>query len=254
MSRYVDDIALVLRRVDYGDADVIVDLLTQQHGRVGVFARSARKSTRRFTGGLGPFTRLAVRYRPGKESALGTLQQAEGVEFLEGIVSDPLRLAAGSWLVSLVEGITQPTLGGDPFFSYIVRILRWLSTASSPAHIACGMLRAEIVLLQDAGVLGAMDCCQRSGVALESMDRAIFSPGFGLISYAAKEAQDHGIPLRKPSLVLLQSVLDRKMMDEVSEAALHPLREGLRETWAHLLDRLPKTWVAWDRAICAEIR
>lgn len=254
MSRYLDDIALVLRRVDYGEADVIVDLLTQQGGRVSVFARSARKSTRRFTGGLGPFTRLAIRYRPGKESSLGTLQQAEGVEFFEGIVADPLRLAAGAWLTSLIEGITQPELGGDPFFSYVVTIFRWLSGAQSPSHIACGMLRAEIVLLQDAGVLAAIDQCQRTGRRLAEMRSAVFCPGVGLIADDARTANDRGVPLSRESLDLLTAVLERRMVSEVSAQALHPLREALRDNWAHLLDKLPRTWQAWDQAMRAAIR
>jgi len=254
MSQYIDDMALVLRRVDYGEADVIVDLLTQQGGRVGVFARSARKSTRRFTGGLGPFTRLAVRYKPGKESSLGTLQNAESVEFFDGIVEDPLRLAAGAWLVSLIESITQPGLGGDPFFTYVLTILRWLSATSSPQLIACGMLRAEIVLLQDAGVLAELDRCQRTGVALDAMQEAVFRPGVGLISSEARTTEDRGIILKKGSLDLLSAVLERRMVPDVSADALHPLREGLRENWAYLLDKLPRTWRTWDQAIRLEIR
>lgn len=249
MARYVDDVALVLRRVDYGEADVILDLLTQTSGRASVFARSARKSTRRFTGGLGPFSCFAIRYRPGRESSLGTLQTAECIEFFGGIVEDHLRLAAGSWLVSLVEAITQPLLGGDPFFTYIVTILRWLNGANSPSHIACGMLRAEIVLLQDAGVLAAMDMCQRSHRPLAELDAAVFSPGVGLIGRDVLEAGERGALLKRPSLDLLQSVLERRMVNDVTGDALQPLREGLRDSWAELLDRLPRTWKTWDEAI-----
>ena len=35
--------ALVLRKVDYGEADLVVTLLTADHGKRTVFARSARK-------------------------------------------------------------------------------------------------------------------------------------------------------------------------------------------------------------------
>lgn len=254
MSQYIDDMALVLRRVDYGEADVIVDLLTQRGGRVGVFARSARKSTRRFTGGLGPFTRLAVRYKPGRESSLGTLQNAEGVEFFEGVVQDPLRLAAGAWLVSLIESITQPTMGADPFFTYVLTILRWLSTCASPEYIACGMLRAEIVLLQDAGVLAELDRCQRTGLEIGTMHEAIFRPGVGLISASARTPEDRGVTLKKSSLELLAAVLERRMVPDVSGSALHPVREGLRDNWAHLLDKLPRTWSTWDQAVRAAVR
>ncbi|MBX7197665.1 MAG: DNA repair protein RecO, partial [Sandaracinaceae bacterium] len=40
--------AVLLRSVDFGEADRIVTLLTEQHGRVAVMARGARRSQKRF--------------------------------------------------------------------------------------------------------------------------------------------------------------------------------------------------------------
>lgn len=251
MQNYVEDVAILLRRVDYGDADVIVDLLTQQHGRISVFARNARKSARRFAGGLEPFTRMRVRFRAGREGSLGSLQEAENLEFFQGIVEDPLRLAAAAWLTSLIEGITQPQLGGDPFFSYVVTIFRWLHQVSSPQALACGVLRAELVLLQDAGVLASMTVCQSSGKPLSELERAIFRPGEGLVEYSASRLGDHGILLESASLRLLEAVLERRVLPDLQGAALHPLREGLYASWASVLDREPRTWKAWDQLLRA---
>ncbi len=52
--------ALVLRTTAYRDNDLIVDLLTDGQGRVGVMARGARKSRKRYGGALELGTRLAV--------------------------------------------------------------------------------------------------------------------------------------------------------------------------------------------------
>ena len=46
--------AIVLRRVAYGEADLVVTLLGLDTGRVSALARAARKSSRRFAGGLEP--------------------------------------------------------------------------------------------------------------------------------------------------------------------------------------------------------
>jgi DNA repair protein RecO (recombination protein O) len=45
--------AIVLRAVNYGEADRVVTLFGRDIGRVSALARSARKSQRRFAGGLG---------------------------------------------------------------------------------------------------------------------------------------------------------------------------------------------------------
>ncbi len=52
--------ALVLRTTVYRESDLIVDLLTDGRGRVGVMARGARKSRKRYGGALEVGTRLAV--------------------------------------------------------------------------------------------------------------------------------------------------------------------------------------------------
>ena len=61
-------LAVLLRSVDYGEADRIVTLLTERRGRVSVLARSARKSTKRFLGALEPFGVIEA------EIALGTAE------------------------------------------------------------------------------------------------------------------------------------------------------------------------------------
>lgn len=47
--------ALVLRRTPYRDADLVVTLFCESLGQVSALARAARKSQRRFGGGLEPF-------------------------------------------------------------------------------------------------------------------------------------------------------------------------------------------------------
>ena len=55
MDRFVAK-AIVLGSVDYGEADRIVTLFTEERGRRSAFAAGARKSRKRFAGALEPFT------------------------------------------------------------------------------------------------------------------------------------------------------------------------------------------------------
>ena len=42
--------ALVIRRVDYSDHDVILTVLTRHKGKLSLMAKNARKSVKRFSG------------------------------------------------------------------------------------------------------------------------------------------------------------------------------------------------------------
>ena len=50
----------LLRSVEYGEADRIVTFLTLEFGKVGMFAKGARRSRRRFGGALEPFLGIFI--------------------------------------------------------------------------------------------------------------------------------------------------------------------------------------------------
>lgn len=68
--------ALLLRRVDYAEADWVVTLLTEDAGRVSALARAARKSRKRFGGSLEPMHTLKVRLEERPHAELLTLREA----------------------------------------------------------------------------------------------------------------------------------------------------------------------------------
>jgi len=85
--------AIVLGAVNYGEADRIVTLFGRATGRVSALARGARKSQRRFAGGLGlcAIGTAALRERPGAE--LLTLERFDVTEPHPGLGADVARLA-----------------------------------------------------------------------------------------------------------------------------------------------------------------
>ncbi|MXW43706.1 MAG: DNA repair protein RecO, partial [Candidatus Dadabacteria bacterium] len=52
--------ALVLRKSDYGEADLIVTLFSRELGKFRALAKNAKKSRKRFGGRLDFFNRLAI--------------------------------------------------------------------------------------------------------------------------------------------------------------------------------------------------
>ncbi|MBW1752074.1 MAG: DNA repair protein RecO [Deltaproteobacteria bacterium] len=68
--------AIMLRRVDFGDYDLIITFFTLKQGKKSVIAKSAKKSTKRFAGILELFSVLDIVFGKGRGKGLPVLQEA----------------------------------------------------------------------------------------------------------------------------------------------------------------------------------
>jgi len=64
--KHVTTRAIILRRVNYGEADRILTLLTNNHGKISVIAKGSRKSKSKLAGGLELFCVSDITYIDGK--------------------------------------------------------------------------------------------------------------------------------------------------------------------------------------------
>src|SRR3954466_9865297 len=94
--------AIVLRAVNYGEADRIVTLFGRETGRLTALARGARKSQRRFSGGLGLCSvgMAALRERPGAD--LMTFERFDVTESHAALGSDVALMAHAAYAAELV--------------------------------------------------------------------------------------------------------------------------------------------------------
>jgi len=124
-----DSDALVLRRVEYGEADLILTLFTRDHGRVSALARGARKSQRRFAGAFEPFFTIRVRWheRPGTE--LLTLVHAELARTRIALLSDLNRMDLAGRALAWIRA-AAPARSAEP--EVFDRMERLLDTLSDP--------------------------------------------------------------------------------------------------------------------------
>ena len=94
--------AIVLRRRAYGDFDLILTVLTKDHGVSTMIAKAAKKSTKRFGGILEHFDGLGIVYRQSRGKGLPILEEAT-LERNFGVVrSDVLKTAYASYWSELV--------------------------------------------------------------------------------------------------------------------------------------------------------
>lgn len=99
--------ALLVRRVPYAEADLVVAFLCEEMGLVSALARSARKSARRFPA-LEPIHLLRVTIDLRRGAELGTLVETEIVRPRMVATSDLSRLEAAGTALRWVRRATPP--------------------------------------------------------------------------------------------------------------------------------------------------
>ncbi len=155
--------AIVLRAVNYGEADRVVTLFGRDTGRVSALARSARKSQRRFAGGLGLGTvgTAALRERPGAEMMTLESFAAEGAGHV-ALGTDVARMAHAAYAAELVTKLCAPHQVEPQVYDWLAEMLERLAGGAPRAE----RLRVfELGLLRALGFLPVVDRCALCGTA-----------------------------------------------------------------------------------------
>jgi DNA repair protein RecO (recombination protein O) len=101
-------LALLLRRVEYGESDLVVTLLTDSIGRVSALARGARKSVKRFGGVIEPMHTLRVSYDDRAGAELVVLREAKLERARPFLVTSLERMQAAGQALNWVRKAAPP--------------------------------------------------------------------------------------------------------------------------------------------------
>lgn len=86
--------AILLKRINYGEADRILTVLTKDSGQVSMLAKGVRKSNSKLAGGLELFSVTDINYIDGK-SNLKTIISTRLNKHFKNIITDVSRTMAG---------------------------------------------------------------------------------------------------------------------------------------------------------------
>jgi DNA repair protein RecO (recombination protein O) len=236
--------AVVLRRVPWGDADLVLHLLTRDFGRVSAFARSARGSKRRFRGGLDGFAAVRVTLLPRAEG-LWSLVEAEALDTWTGIGGDPARAAGVATIAELLDAALAERQGDADLFDRVVRFLAWAAAPDRSAErLATGVHRMMLVLLQEHGTLPDFARSARSGVPFASSERRVLVPDVGVVSEPEALAAERGISISAEVAEYLAEVVAGRF-PSVERPVRHEAGEALHALWQRILQRELKAWLVW---------
>lgn len=169
--------AFLLRAIDYRDADKIVTLLTEEHGKVGALARGARRSRKRFGGGLEPCHRLAVSFTFGR-GELATLKEARVREAYPGLLTSLQRIQAAGRGLELVRRLCPEREPMPRLFEAVARYHAALAASDAPDDVALAFRARALALV---GLAPGLDACGVSGAPCPPGQAALFDPERGTI-------------------------------------------------------------------------
>lgn len=130
--------AIVLRKVDFGDYDLVITFFTLQEGKITAIAKSAKKSTKRFAGILELFSALNVVYSTGRRKGLPVLQEATLKYPFSTIRTSMLKTAYASYWAQLINEWMesgQKQVEIYELFQYILRKLDSCQTSEAALSI-----------------------------------------------------------------------------------------------------------------------
>ncbi|HEX3048801.1 MAG TPA: DNA repair protein RecO [Bacillota bacterium] len=154
--------AIVLRTRNFGEADRVVVLFSEELGKFEAIVKGARRQRSRFLGSTLAFSYIRAMLLSGK--SLDTLSQAELVHSFSKLREDLIKLAYASFWVELVDGFVPERQEAKEIFRFLLAAFIVLEKSSDPVILN---LAFEIRLLNYLGYQPQIDSCTSCGAILE---------------------------------------------------------------------------------------
>ena len=227
----------MLRRLDYGEADRIVTLLTREHGKFSAIAKGSRRAKARSAGGLDLFARSRMMLAKGHN--LDVVAQTERRGDVRHISGDLHRTAYACLVAEVADKVLEERHPVDDVFELVVTSIERLN---QPQRLP----RAESAwfLMRILDLLGyqpqLLDCPSCNRPLPEAA--GWFSPLLGGILCRECGARDQaGSPVSVNSLKVLRLMAagDEALYDRLrlSDAVLHEVETALEAQLEYHLDR-----------------
>jgi DNA repair protein RecO (recombination protein O) len=226
------DTAVVLRTYKLGEADRIVVLLTEHHGKVRAVAKGVRKTKSKFGARLEPMSHVRLQLVEGRE--LDIVSQADLVETTAPLIGD-LDLATSA--LAMLEVVDQLALDREPashLYRMLVGALRTVAERPSPLVVPAFYWK----LLAVEGVRPVLDVCAHCGES-EAAGAQFVAFEIGEGGVLCRSCR-RGAPLSADALELMRMILGGRLNEALgveSSRATHEVAAHATRAVEHHIER-----------------
>jgi DNA repair protein RecO (recombination protein O) len=190
------DHGVVLRTIKLGEADRIVSIVTQGHGKVRAVVKGVRKTKSRFGSRLEPMSHVSLQLYAGRE--LDTVTQAETIDHFRAVREDLDRLSQATSMLEAVDQVAQEREANPRLYQMLVGALRALA-ARPEAPLLVPAFFWKLLALEGSQPL--LDQCARCGA---EDDLVAFELGQGgVLCRSCRQ----GMPVSADALALVRRIL-----------------------------------------------
>jgi DNA repair protein RecO (recombination protein O) len=241
------DEGVVLRAIKLGEADRIVTIFTQGHGKVRAVAKGIRKTTSKFGARLEPTTRVALQCYKGRD--LDIVTQAETLESNRVLREEYALLTRAIPMLEAVDQVAQDREANPALYRMLTGALRALATTQNPLVTPAFFWK----LLSLEGFHPMLDACARCGESAEDENGGDTAGEHELVAFDLTEggtvcracARGGGRPMTPEGLGLLRRVLGGGLNGALAETpgpSAHEVEQlGIRALEHHVERRMRST-------------
>ncbi|MER3445607.1 MAG: DNA repair protein RecO [Candidatus Dadabacteria bacterium] len=190
--------AFLIRKIEHGEADYILILLTKDFGKIRGLAKNAKKSRKRFGGRLEPFVHLRVRFheRPGK---MKFIDDSETVEVFLSLMEDIGLFTWGSFILENIDALIPEEEPNEKMFEILVQALSDLNSKKSPLSV---VIKFQLSALSLSGYKPDFDVCicARCGDSIEGDAFFSIQKG-GILCNGCRKNEPNGFRVPKGLLI-----------------------------------------------------
>lgn len=148
--KHIKTRVIILKRLNFGEADRILTALSEEYGRVSLLAKGVRKSNSKLAGGLELFSVCDVTYIEGR-SELKTLISTRLKDHFSEIVKDINKTMLAYEFFKALEKATQHGTT-DGTYAMLENILVYLNQPDSDSNLANIWLISHLLQAEGSGI------------------------------------------------------------------------------------------------------
>jgi DNA repair protein RecO (recombination protein O) len=229
--------AILLRRVEFGDYDLILTLLTLSAGKVSVIGKAAKKSIKRFGGALELFSELNVVFSSSPKRKLPLLQEAALVEPFSNIRSDIQKTAYASYWSEVVYKWMMEGKKEERIYHLLRGVLKALDTDGLSDDLLSLVFQWRFLTL--SGLRPDTERCICCGKSLEDVKTPFLTFDSHRGGVACRRCDDgaRGNPSLSKGTIKLLTWIEGESIDHIRRIRFSP--QSLREAQLFLEAAIP---------------
>lgn len=220
--------AILLRRIEHGDHDLIISLFTRERGKISVIAKNAKRSVRRFSGALELFATLHVECKKGR-GRLPVLLEASLVQPHVYIRSDIKKTAYASYWMEILNKWLEEGKQQLLLYRLLQYVLDEVDAGSATEEELSILFQMRFLMI--SGLMPNLEECSNCRISLEEVGNSSVGVDLkkgGIVCDRCLERQDRAGSLSKGTIKQLLWVANSEL-EKAGRAkfAKQAVREGL---------------------------